>query len=938
MKIAMEELKTELWNKFVSRKDNYATQNSNSDYYKANRELTPRDIEDHLNGEITLGLYLLNEDSKVKFLCLDVDLKKAAIENDQPTEGQWPLLRKTASELINVSREMQLDPILEFSGKRGYHILLFFENPIEASTAKSLCQKIKDGVVGVHGDVDIEVFPKQDSLPEGGFGNLLKLPLGIHQVVNKRSEFLDPETFEPVSDPFSTLQNIKLISEEDIDRIGISKSYSMPAVSTGMQLNQTGLEQMVNKCPIVKRFEKDPSWVQYNHWIGLASNYMVFKGGWDRFIEVSRRDIARFNSSGMDKLRSDLKRWKGPQSYKVFKEQGVEFELPVESPRAPAGWGSFMDTDDLAKGGAEALSQYFQKEFHSLQIHTQPSWIEKLSNKLKIPVSRLEAMAKSSFLDLDLSERNLIDLMNRAKSLELTSEEKGKMIYRWFTSNGGTAYHDREHCCYWVWKDHVYEISDNQPFKTLIWKEAELTHEGIESKKIWAVLKAETDNKGKELKSFTWLFTDCLTHTIYINPNNDDSKLIRITPGEVKTVSNGINEEKVLLAPAPKMQSFELLDLSEEDYREAWKKYENLILRNMACTRDDQLLYGCWVLCYPLIDYVKTLPHMRCEGVSSAGKTRAMDLIGHFVYGDTAIKKATDAANFADAAKNPLICLDNVETKNFTSGLADFVLTAATGIQKEKRKIGTDHDVVIEKVKCLLTTNGIENLGKKEHITRTLLIEFDRWKYKTTNWSERIYGEITARRSELCSAHMMLVSRVLKKIAEGGIERWIDFLETNHPGHSKDRANSFLALMALVLEELCAGKVDKIVSNWIVKQDELGRETAKETNTIVNFLEAIHSDYEGSGDRGEQWKNWGYEVFCDPKVISGTAAELLRTFSAVARRKGMTCEYTNAKQLANRIKDAKDVFADKQIKMETTMNRQKTINYIFRLDCRDTTS
>ena len=127
--------------------------------------------------------------------------------------------------------------------------------------------------------------------------------------------------------------------------------------------------------------------------------------------------------------------------------------------------------------------------------------------------------------------------------------------------------------------------------------------------------------------------------------------------------------------------------------------------------------------------------------------------------------------------------------------------------------------------------------------------------------------------------------------------------------------------MALVLEELCAGKVDKIVSNWIVKQDELGRETAKETNTIVNFLEAIHSDYEGSGDRGEQWKNWGYEVFCDPKVISGTAAELLRTFSAVARRKGMTCEYTNAKQLANRIKDAKGVFDDKRPRQ-----------------CRDTTS
>jgi hypothetical protein len=936
MNMGMEELKTELWNKFVSRKDNYAIQNPNADYYKANKDLTLEDIEKHLNGDTTLGLYLLDEDSKVKYICLDVDLKKEALEDSHPSPDQWQLLKKTASELISVTKEMKLDPILEFSGKRGYHVLLFFENPEDASTAKSLGKKIKESVGDIHEDVDIEVFPKQDRLPTGGFGNLLKLPLGIHQVVNKRSEIVDPETFEPIADPLLTLQNIKLITEDDIDRIGIIKTFQMPVGMTGMNLNQSGLERMVNKCPVVKKFEKDPTWVHHNNWIGLASNYLLFKGGWDRFVEISKRD-KRFRSSRMNKLQNDLKGWNGPQTYKMFKEQGVVFNLPSESPKAPAGWGSFMDIKSIKTGGYDALTRHFREEYHTLPIHTQPLWIERLSKGMGISVSSLETMARNSFREIDLTDRDLKDIMNRAGLLNISSEDKGQMVYRWFTSNNGTPYHDREHNCYWVWKDHVYEIGDNQPFKTLIWKEAELTHEGIESKKIWAVLKAETDNKGKELKSFTWLFTDCLAHKIYINPNNDDSKLVRITPGEVKIVPNGINEEKVLLAPAPKMHPFKLSELTDTEYRDAWSAFERLILRNMACPTDDQLLYGCWVLCYPLIDYVKTLPHMRCEGVSSAGKTRAMDLVGHFVYGDTAIKKATDAANFADAAKNPLICLDNVETKNFTSGLADFVLTAATGIQKEKRKIGTDHGVVIEKVKCLLTTNGIENLGKKEHITRTLLIEFDRWKYKTEKWSERIYGEIAARRSELCSAHMMLVSRVLKKIVEGGIERWIDFLETKHPGHSKDRANSFLALMAMILEELVQeDQVEQVVSMWISKQDKLGRETAKETNTIVSFLEAIYSDYEGTQDSEKNWKNWGYEVFCDPMVISGTAAQLLRTFSAVAKRKGMKSEYTNPRQLANRIKDAKAVFEDKKIKIKTYANRQNTLVYHFTMDCRAT--
>ena len=90
------------------------------------------------------------------------------------------------------------------------------------------------------------------------------------------------------------------------------------------------------------------------------------------------------------------------------------------------------------------------------------------------------------------------------------------------------------------------------------------------------------------------------------------------------------------------------------------------------------------------------------------------------------------------------------------------------------------------------------------------------------------------------------------------------------------------------------------------------------------------------GSKGDDlsWKNWGYEVTCDYVTISGTAAQLLRTFSAVAKRKGMKCEYTNARQLANRIKDSKSVLEDKNIKLITESNRTNTIIYKFNMNCR----
>ena len=325
-----------------------------------------------------------------------------------------------------------------------------------------------------------------------------------------------------------------------------------------------------------------------------------------------------------------------------------------------------------------------------------------------------------------------------------------------------------------------------------------------------------------------------------------------------------------------------------------------------------------------------------------------MELISYFVYGDSQIKKGTNAANYADGATNPLIMLDNVENKNFSSELDDFFLTACTGITKEKRKMGTDRDTVLEKVHCLLSSTGIENLGKTEHINRTLSVTFDRWKHKSPNWSERIYAKIATERPRLFSAHMMLVSRILEKIANGGIERRTDYLDKNHSGHAKDRANSFIALMGLILEELLPliepnHSVDAMLSSWIKSQDNLGREAASQSNQIITFLEAILEDSERSGiGSSEEFMRWGYEVQCYDKKIKGTASQLHRTFAAVAKRKGLRYEYKNPRQLAKRISDTMrslqtksnsdeepKIIRTKNFSLTTEMNSSKTSVYTF---------
>ena len=80
--------------------------------------------------------------------------------------------------------------MLEFSGRKGYHVWIFFEPTIQAEYAQKLVKARLNRI----GSNRHEVFPKQTELNASRkFGNLVKLPLALHRVSGKRSEILMEE-------------------------------------------------------------------------------------------------------------------------------------------------------------------------------------------------------------------------------------------------------------------------------------------------------------------------------------------------------------------------------------------------------------------------------------------------------------------------------------------------------------------------------------------------------------------------------------------------------------------------------------------------------------------------------------------------------------------------------------------------------------------------
>lgn len=171
----------EILNKlFVNRSDTFSEQLAKGTYTKIERPLTDQDIQDHLDGKKTIGVYQLDKESKVKWICYDFD------GEDLPIQKQYA--KNLCMKLRHTDKVESI--LMEFSGKKGYHVWVFVE-PTDATSVKYWAEEAANGC-NVH-----EIFPKQGKLDKKKFGNLVKLPLGIHQVSNKRGYFFN-EKYEPL--------------------------------------------------------------------------------------------------------------------------------------------------------------------------------------------------------------------------------------------------------------------------------------------------------------------------------------------------------------------------------------------------------------------------------------------------------------------------------------------------------------------------------------------------------------------------------------------------------------------------------------------------------------------------------------------------------------------------------------------------------------------
>jgi hypothetical protein len=169
-----------------------------------------RVVLDHLQGRHIIGVYPMLEDETCWFLAADFD--KSSWQDD-------------VAAFAETARSLDVHVAIERSRSgNGAHAWMFFSSAVAASTARKMgCFIITRTMERRHQlsmDSYDRFFPNQDTMPRGGFGNLIALPLQHAPRQEGNTVFVDDD-FEPRQDQWAFLASMRRVRSDVVEQIAM---------------------------------------------------------------------------------------------------------------------------------------------------------------------------------------------------------------------------------------------------------------------------------------------------------------------------------------------------------------------------------------------------------------------------------------------------------------------------------------------------------------------------------------------------------------------------------------------------------------------------------------------------------------------------------------------------------------------------------------------
>ena len=166
-------------------------------------------IMKHLFNNEPIGIYPMLEDESCYFLAFDFDDKKN--ENN---------IKEDVLAFASVCDKYNVPIGIERSRSgHGIHVWIFFENNIKAITARKMGSLLLSKTMEIRDNLKIDsfdrMFPNQDTMPKGGYGNLIALPFQNNPMKYNNTAFLD-RNFIAYNDQYAYLSKIKKMNYDEV--------------------------------------------------------------------------------------------------------------------------------------------------------------------------------------------------------------------------------------------------------------------------------------------------------------------------------------------------------------------------------------------------------------------------------------------------------------------------------------------------------------------------------------------------------------------------------------------------------------------------------------------------------------------------------------------------------------------------------------------------
>ncbi len=204
-------------------------------------DLNDQVIYRHLAGQQVVGLYPLLQDNTCYLLAADFD------------KGSW---QDEVKAMSRACKEFGVPHTMEISRSgNGAHLWIFFDEKVSANEARLLGFGLLDKAMEIYPNLSFDsydrLFPNQDILPEGGFGNLIALPLQREARLAGNSSFVDTE-LKVIDDQWQHLAQTKQLSSRELSKLLSQLSSNASLISEqGVTDNRPPWEMTAKPKPLI---------------------------------------------------------------------------------------------------------------------------------------------------------------------------------------------------------------------------------------------------------------------------------------------------------------------------------------------------------------------------------------------------------------------------------------------------------------------------------------------------------------------------------------------------------------------------------------------------------------------------------------------------------------------------------------------------------------